>query len=91
MVGLTVAGGRSLVAVVPHGDAAVVAGRVAVLPADRVAVGGRLSGFGSWRRQWRRRQHGGGRRQRRGGRRHRSHNWFSGDVVGPAGLFLRHS
>lgn len=85
---LTVAGCRSLLAGFPHGDAAVVAGRVAVLPADGAAAFG---GLCSRRRQRGRGQPGRvrGRRWRRGTRRHRSQNWFRWDVLSPGGLFLQ--
>ena len=88
LTGLTVEGRRPLVAVVPHGDAAVVAGRDAVLAVHRAAAGGRLGGLGGRRRQRRRGKPGGGRRGRRGSRRHLSHYRFTGDVVSPGGLFL---
>lgn len=88
-VGLTVDGCRSLVVLVPHGDAAVVTGRGAVLAADRVAAGGQFGGLCSRRRQRWRGESGGGRKWWRGGRWHLRHYWFAGDVVRPRSLLLR--
>lgn len=87
--GLTVSGCRSLVVLVPHGDAAVVAGRGAVLAADRAAACGRFGRFCSWGRQWWSGESGGAGRGWRGGQRHRRYNGFTGDVVGPRSLLLR--
>lgn len=83
-VGLTGSGCRSLVVLVPDGDAAVVAGRAAVLAADRAAAGFCSRGRQRWRGE-----PVGGRRRRRGGRRHRRYYRFTGDVVRLRSLLLR--
>lgn len=70
------------------GPAAIVAGRRAVLPADCAAAGGWFGRFSGRRRKRWRGESGGGHWGWSRGRRHRSHNWFVGEVVGPCSLLL---